>query len=151
MPTVTVACKLPHGLVLRLFAMEDHDEPVMGGGTKTVKRAIAIGDPVTIHGVATPFGQVPKAPIVGGFALTAGVDAEFFAAWLKQNAKSAVVRNGLIFGHEKPETAQKKAAEMADLRSGLEPLVPDKDPRIPRRIETADEQKAKIEKTKIAA
>lgn len=140
MATVTVACKLPHGLMLRLFRMEEHDEPVMGGGTKTVKRAVAIGETLTILGVAAPFGKSPKAQIVGGYALTPGVDADFFKAWMDQNKDSAVVRNKLVMHHEKPDMVAKKAEELAAIRSGLEPLTPDSDPRIPRGVKTADEQ-----------
>lgn len=129
---LTVACKIPNGLILRNFEMVEHDVPIMGGGKKTEKRAVQIGEPIKIHGPATPFGQAPKALIVGGFAMTPGVDADAFNAWLKANADHDAVKNGLIFGYEKADNAEGKAKEMRKVQSGLQPLVPDKDERIPR-------------------
>jgi len=141
--TITVACKVPNGLKLQVHEMHDFDEPVMGGGTKTVPRATPIGEPVFIAGTAAPFGQMPKAEIVGGYALTRNVDADFFAKWMEQNKDSAVVRNHLIFAHTSAAKVRDQANDQADVRSGLEPIAPDTDPRIPRGIKTADEQKKK--------
>jgi hypothetical protein len=135
--TVTVACKMPNGLTLRLFAMEEHTEPVMGGGHRTFQKAVDVGARVVIAGTATPFGSAPKAEVVGGYALTRNVDADFFAKWMEQNKDSALVRNKLIFAHAKTDTARGAAAEMAETRSGLEPLMPDTDPRIPKNVKTA--------------
>lgn len=134
---VTVACKLPHGFDLRVFAMEDYQEPVMGGGWKTVKRAVEFGQRYLLAGVAAPHGMSPVAQMATGYALTHNVDAEFFAEWLKQNADSDVVKNRLIFAAPKPADVADRAKENEKTRSGLEPLVPDSDPRIPRQVKTA--------------
>jgi hypothetical protein len=130
--TVTVACKLPHGLILRLFRMETRNEPVMGGGTREVQVATQVGEPVVIKGYAAPFGQVPSVPIEGGYALTPNVDADFWAAWVKQNEDHDAVRNRLIFANEKSESAQRKAKDQTKVRSGLEPIDPQ---RLPKGIE----------------
>ena len=132
MPTVTVACKVPNGLILRLFNMAEHDEPVMGGGTKTVKKAVQTGEQVTVAGPATPFGVAPRYPIIGGYAMTPNVDADFFTAWLKQNADHDVVKKKLIFASEKVDSVAAKANDHESVLSGLQPLVPDDDKRIPR-------------------
>eukprot|EP01037_Dinobryon_pediforme_P023421 gene23421-24867_t len=132
--TVTVACKIPNGLQLRVFKTEDVEEAVLGGGTRTVKRATQVGDIVKIHGPASPFGVAPKAPIAGGYALTHNVPAEFFAEWMKQNADSDLVRNGLIFASAKPDTTTGWAKERESVRSGLEPIDPTK---LPKGIEPA--------------
>lgn len=124
--TVTVACKLPHGLILRLFDMLDHDEPVMGGGMRTVKKAVPRLETVTLKGYAVPFGKMPDVPVAGGYALTTGVDAEFWDAWLEQNKTTDLVKNNLVFAAERQDTAQGRAREQDEIRNGLEPLDPEK-------------------------
>lgn len=130
--TVTVGCKLPWGLKLRLFKMEPHDEPVMGGGMKSVSRAVQFRDPVVINGCAVAKGVAPEHPIVGGYGLTYNVNAEFFAEWLKQNADHPAVRNNMIFAQGKSASARDQAKEMRGLRSGQEPIAQRDDPRVPR-------------------
>lgn len=139
---VTVACKLPHGLIMRIYEMEDASEQVMGGGARTFKRARQVGDEVKLNGYAVPFGQAPEHPVVAGFALTHNVDAGFFKAWMAANKDHAAVKNGLIFGYAQLDSVTSQAKERGALRSGLEPLNPNKvtqggvpvytDPRMPR-------------------
>ena len=144
MPTVTVACKLPNGLILRVFDMVDRDEPVMGGGMRKVKVAQERPAQVTIKGNAHPQNAAPRAPIIGGFALTQGVDKEFWDLWLAQNKDSDVVRNRLIFAHEntaKTEDAA-RAKDNAKNRSGFERLNPHA---LPKGIEPGSEDMKKIQ------
>lgn len=124
--TVTVACKMPNGLILRAFEMVERDEPVMGGGYKTVKYASQRGEAVTINGPAAPFGAPPKVTTAGGYALTSNVDASFWDAWLAQNAELDAVRNGLIFAMPRQDSAGKEAENRAKIKSGLEALDPEK-------------------------
>ena len=131
-PTVTVACKIPNGLFLRIFDFAEHSEPVMGGGTQTVKRAVQKGAQIKVNGPAVPFGKVPDFMQAGGYALTPGIDKEFFDKWLEQNADLDAVRNRLVFASEKAETTIKRAEDGASILSGLHPINPDKDARIPR-------------------
>jgi hypothetical protein len=121
--TLTVACKMPQGIIARVFEMVDFDEPVMGGGVRTVQRARQLGDPVTIKGFAVPQGHENNAP--GGYALTYGVDAEFFNKWLEQNAETAMIKKGLIFAMSRTDSATSKAKEQAKLKSGLDRLDPE--------------------------
>lgn len=146
---VTVACKLPSGLELRLFNMEDVAEPVFGGGTKQVKQArLKQGSPIIrIFGNSVPFGQAPRCQIVGGFALTPNVDAAFMKEWLTKNKDLDAVKNGLVYAYASAASAVDVARERKELRSGFEPLVPDTDPRVPKStnkalsdIKTAEEQ-----------
>lgn len=88
--TVTVGCKLPHGLVLEL-----------GGNEITVKGA-------------------NSSAIVGGFGLTEGVPADFFDAWMAKNKDMALVKNELIFAQAKTSEAQAEAKDKAANKSGLE-------------------------------
>lgn len=126
---VTIACKHPGGLILRVFKMEDFNEPVMGGGFRTSQRAVKMEQQVVIKGPAVPFGVVPDFRIVGGYALTEGVPADFWAAWLKQNADSDLVKNRMIHAHESTSYMVGQAKEQRELRSGMEPINPTKDPR----------------------
>jgi hypothetical protein len=84
-----------------------------------------------------PFGERPMFDIVAGCALTHNVPEEFWRAWLEQNKHSAVVKESLIFAYEKVESVRDKAKDGAKLMSGLQPLVPDTDSRIPKRIKNA--------------
>lgn len=137
---VIVACKLPHGLRLRLFKMVEGTENVSGNNVRTVKRAEQVGDDVVIKGCAVVVGK--EKALTGGFALTPNVDKAFFDEWLKQNAQHDAVKNGLIFAAPTRDAVEGKAEEGAKLRSGLEPLdmtmvkrgdrMVAADPRIPR-------------------
>jgi hypothetical protein len=130
--TVTVGCKLPHGLELRVFEMEERDEAVIGGGTRVVKVARSAGTSVQINGNAVPHGQAPRHQIVGGFAITSGVDADFWAKWLEQNKDSAIVKSGLIFAAAKAEDIKTEGCNRAKIKSGLEPLAQSGDARAPK-------------------
>ena len=137
--TVTVRCKHPGGLILRVFTMEDYDVPTPAG-VKTEKRAVMRGEPVRINGAGVPLmpnGQPKEIDylIVGGFALTPNVDADFWNEWVRQNKDHPMVKNNLIAAHVSEDSARSESRKMKDLRSGLEPLVPDTDPRIPRRAD----------------
>lgn len=128
MPQVTIACKLPHGLTMRIFDMAEASEPVMGGGSRTVKRAVELPARVTINGWSHPQNSAPHATMSGGYALTNGVDKDFWDKWLAQNKDSDIVVNKLIFAHEKEGSASAQAKEQAEIRSGLERINPEKMP-----------------------
>jgi len=140
---VTVMLKHPHGIIMRLFRMEDVTEPVMGGGVKASKRAVQMGEQVKLNGFARRLGaEAPDFLVVGGYASTPNVDEEFFSEWLRQNADHPLVVNNLIFAQGSENSARDKAKEQKGLKSGLEPLVPDKDERIPKSIKPADKKAA---------
>lgn len=91
MPNITVACKLPHGLVIK-------------AGSKSATLAGA-----------------NSSRIIGGYGLTA-VDKDLFEAWSREFAQFPPLKNGLIFAHDSASKAEGKAAEQADVKTGLEPL-----------------------------
>ncbi|MDB5448416.1 MAG: hypothetical protein JWQ97_3733 [Phenylobacterium sp.] len=138
--TVTVACKLPNGLILRVFDMVEHDEPVMGGGFRSVSRAHQTGTDVVIKGAAAPFGM--EKPLVGGYALTSNVDADFFTRWLEQNAESDMVRNRMVFAHGRADHVRGQAREQDEITSGLEPLKQKGDRRSPKARNVSDVEQA---------
>lgn len=141
--TMSVACKIPAGLILQLCRETEYNEPVMGGGTRAVKKFEKDGETVKLNGFAVPrgadFDPSNVQPISGGFGITHNVDADFFRAWMEQNADLPAVKNGLVFGHERPEFVSGKAKERQDdVLSGLEPLKQNSDPRAPRGIKQAE-------------
>ena len=123
--TVTVACRLPHGLVLQRQVMAKRAEPVMGGGYREFEQATRVGERVVIAGFARPVnpeGDTEFAPLVGGYGLTPGVDKEFFEGWLVENAELDAVKRGFIFAHEKHDTVAGKARAGDAGLSGLEAI-----------------------------
>jgi len=86
-----------------------------------------------IAGNAAPHGMSPKAQVIGGYALTHNVPADFWEAWYDQNRDSEIVKNNIIFAYEKPAMTSGAAKEHRDARSGMERITPDTDPRVPKR------------------
>jgi hypothetical protein len=125
---VTVACKVPNGLRLRLHTMEETTEQVMGGGSRKVKVARHTGDVVVINGNSHPQNAAPRAQIVdgldNGYALTPNVPKAFWGQWLEQNKNIDMVRNGLVFAHDEHRSVEAEAREKKDVRSGMERLDP---------------------------
>lgn len=140
---VTVACKIPNGLRLRVFQMIKSQELVMGGGVREMQIANPVGEPILINGPAVPFGAIPNFLIVGGYALTEGVDKETWDAWLAANKESQMVKNKLVFAYEKDGMAAGAAHEHEEIRTGLEPMVPDTDPRGRSSLKVTQEEEQK--------
>lgn len=135
--TVVVACKL--GIAwyeIQLNQIVPKFEQNMQGG-RTVNEAIRVGPVVRLRGTAYPRGTPPDGfpppPIVvGGAALNYGVDKEWFDEWLKQHRQDPLVMNKLIFAHQSDDVVRGAAKDMASLQSGLEPVNPKGDERIPK-------------------
>ncbi|MDG4906026.1 hypothetical protein P9228_06130 [Mesorhizobium sp. WSM4898] len=130
--TVTVACKLPHGLVLRLHEMVEQNEPTAGGSFRKVKRAQVIGQPVVLKGYLRRFDRRKEpAPMAqdSSYALTHGVDADFFKKWLEQNKDLDAVRNNLVWAHTETDMVEGFIKEHEAQKSGLEPIDPNNLPR----------------------
>lgn len=143
--TVTVACKTPNGIIMRVFKMVKASEQIMGGGSRDIEVAEPMGEPITIYGNRAPWGEQPKCEVVAGYALTRGVPKDFWELWVKQNEQHPLVVNKLIFAHSSDASSADEARDHSASRSGLEALVRDGkgnmiDSRIPKRIATADEQ-----------
>jgi len=130
--TVTVACKMPHGIVIRGFRSAMRSVPVMGGGVRDEKYFEPDGREVTILGNARPVGGEFRTRVVMGFALTQGVPKDLWEEWLASNKSMPAVRNGLIFALGSTSEVAEEARNRGKLRSNLEPLNPNGDPRRPR-------------------
>lgn len=139
---VTVACKVPNGFVLQCFERVDSTEP-SPAGARTVEIARKVYESYTLNGPARPMTGAP-APylIIGGYGLTPNIPKKVWEHWKRDNAEADIVKNGLIFAHEKLERVQSEAKDRRSIRSNMEPLDPDsknadksfKDPRMVRGI-----------------
>lgn len=134
---VTVACKIGVAwLDIQLCRIEDKFEQNMQGG-RTVKEAVRVGQVVRLRGTSYPRGTPPdgfpeRPEMVGGAALTRGVDREFWDEWVKQNRLNPIVTNGMVFAHESEQHVRGMALETAAVLSGLEPVNPKGDARAPK-------------------
>ena len=137
--TVTVACKLPHGLICRIHKKDKRMVPVYGGGYKEEEFWSETGEEFILNGNAYPQNEAPKVPLAHGFALTYGVRKDWWDAWIMQNRLLPAVKNGLIFAHERQGKTEDEAKEKAGVKSGLERLDPKNLPPEFRKIEMAAE------------
>lgn len=107
--TVTVACKLPHGLILE----------VMGPGGRMRHK---------INGARLPVGAdglpIAKFETASTFGLTTGVPKDLWDQWEAENKAYQPYAKGLIFSQGSVNSARDMAADLAELRTGLEPLTP---------------------------
>jgi hypothetical protein len=130
--TVSVACKLPGGLILRRFEWVDTVE-ASPTGPKSVRisRPVA-GSEFHIKGNAELNSMAPNlmdrfgsTAFPGGFAITDGVPADLWEAWHDLMRDSAMIREGLVFALPHAAEAAAEAKTRASLRSGLEAIDPD--------------------------
>lgn len=120
--TVTVACKMPHGVMIRDFAETKFMVDVLGGGKRPEKVFRPVGRPIRIKGPVVPAQFIRLVEVVGGYAITEGVDAQVFARWIDANEEAPFVTNKLIYGHEDGARVRAWAKEHAAIKSGMEPL-----------------------------
>jgi hypothetical protein len=107
--TVTVACKLPHGLILSVTDQS---------GMERKHR---------LNGSRLPYGkdgaQIQRNDVSSGYGLTYGVDSDFFAKWLDENKGARFVKEGLIFAAAKSDSVRDETKDLtAHTRTGLEPI-----------------------------
>ena len=91
--TVTVACNHANGLKLKLYNMEDSEEPVLGGGTRIRKVAVETGDSMVIRGPRFSAENQQRGPKAYGYVLTPGVSAAFMKKWMEDNKGTQLVLN----------------------------------------------------------
>jgi hypothetical protein len=129
--TVTVACRMPNGVVLHVDEFVDV-RITSPGGTETVKMARPVrGESIVLNGYAVSVadiqaGRASGQVIAGGFGLTSGVPKDFWDAWLVQNQNTDLVLRGIVFASKNNGAAQATAIERSgEVKSGLEPMDPD--------------------------
>ena len=127
-------------------------------GPREVPKYERVGQVVRLRGTAYPRGQAPEGfperpIIVDGAALTFNVDKAFWEEWADQNKLHPLVQNRMIFAHTDLGSVRAIAKEMKDQSSGMDPLNPKNDPRMPKstrnevtNIETESERTAKMDR-----
>lgn len=135
--TVTVACKLPNGLILRLFRRTVVLENVLGGGQREVPVFHEQRQMVRLNGWSYPQKKGPRQELAGGYGLTPGVPKDFFDAWLEQNKDADYVRNNLVFAMGSTDSARDRAKDQAEVKSGFERLDPNN---LPKGVQRFDER-----------
>lgn len=121
--TVTVCSKLPYPLVIQGERKIETTEPSPTGG-RPVTKYIPAGPSFEARGVAHPFGHQPPGLLNNGFALTHGIDADAWAAFAEKHRETDFIINRLVFAFAKESDAQVETRKMEDVRSGLEPIDP---------------------------
>lgn len=126
--TVTMGCKVPNGVVLRLFDLVDV-QLSMNGIVLTEKQAQQREGEYVLNGFSIDLGKMaggipPEHQIIGGFGLTSGIPRDFADEWFAQNAQSALVRNKIVFMERNENEARAHARDYASLQSGLQPVDP---------------------------
>lgn len=130
--TVTVACKLPHGLKLRIFAWEKYDELMRDGTVREGKRSRPIPDmEFVVRGTwVASAGQaynqnnaITRELLPGGYAITYGCPKDLWDLWYEQNKESNLVRNHIVFASV--GSPNDEAHEHSGVLSGMEPVNKD--------------------------
>ncbi len=155
---VIVACKLGIAFFqLQLCREEEVDEQTQTG-VRRVKKWTRTGQIVRIRGTAYPRGTPPEGYperpfMVDGAALNFGIDKDFWDQWVEQNRLNPVVVNKMIFAHENRAMVEGLAREQKGVLSGLEPINPKNDKRMPKSsrpdvsdVETEETKAAKMER-----
>lgn len=122
--TVTVACRIPNGIVMQITGLEERLVDRPDGSQVKVKVAIPASERFTLNGCAKYRGGSKEVPheIFQGAGLTFGVPADLFDAWIKANKDADFVKKGLVFAHRRDTRGQ--AVEHSLEASGMEPIDP---------------------------
>lgn len=118
MDTVTVATKLPHGLVASLKDADGHvTEKYLFRGARLAVNAK--GREISTHEVTGDFGEA--------YGLTPNIPRRFWEQWAAENASYPPFAKGFIFAQDNAVNARAQAREFADEKTGLEPMPGDND------------------------
>lgn len=123
--TVTVACKLPHGLQLQLQTKTNVKIVTRDGGQQDAVQWAKDGVTYTVHGTAIAKGEIPRYKMVAGYALTPGIPKNFWDAWWDQNQSAPYCKQNLIFAYESLDRVRGTAKDNREVRTGQEPLNSD--------------------------
>ena len=136
--TVTVACRLPLGLIMQLHDFEERMSDRPDGSQRKIKVAVPASDRVVLNGCAKYRGgrHENAHEIYQGAGLTFGVPKDLFERWMEANKDSDFVKKGLVFAHVRDTRGQ--AVDHSNERSGMEPIDPKSvAPEFQRAIQTA--------------
>ena len=124
--TVVVACKLPQGFRARLFKKGEMRTTTPAGVVQSITQFQPTGAEYIFKGPQHGQNEGPRVLTASGFALTVGVPADFWDAWLDQHKEHDLVKSGLIFAFERRNDAVACAKEHKGIKTGLERIDPSK-------------------------
>lgn len=139
---ITVACKLPRGLWLRVYGFVETQESVMGGGTRLAKKAVQKGDRIHINGYLKPNAKVQQPSQEASYAVTQGVDEDFMKLWESQREEGDPLVKDKIIIWAHPDKIEGLIRENSKRRSGFEALDPEKLPSVAKGVSSFDGKKA---------
>lgn len=118
MATVSIACKLPHGIFAQLYKMVETPTGPQGLMTPTAEP----------EGERIRFNGSNHRDAIAGWGVTDNVDEHWANAWMAQNSTLQAVKAGLIFVRASAAKIAGEAKEKALVLSGFEALDPTKPP-----------------------
>lgn len=126
---VHVICRIPSGIVLRLYDPEDvlarRTAHQSGQPITALLRPLA---EVTLRGARDDERFDLRDNLILGRHGVTRVSHDFWEAWIAQNAESPLLRQRLIFADTTRRRARDQAAELAQSPTGFEGLNPEKLP-----------------------
>ena len=141
--TVTIACKLPCGILAEVWDMDPDKAMTVPdgiGGTKQIHprlRYSALSEKLLIKGHAAarrmekgddkgvPIEELPRLEqVADGFGLTFGVNKDWADLWFEQNRDWPPVREGMIFMATNATSARDQAKDHKGIKTGMEPINP---------------------------
>jgi hypothetical protein len=121
--TYFVACRHLGGLIIQSYAPMKEMEPVIGGGQREVTRYRTTGAQFKLNGPLRALKEMnPHAIGMTGYAMTEGVPADLWEEWMRHNAESALVKNHMVFGHERRDAVEGWAREHKGVVHNFEPV-----------------------------
>lgn len=134
---VAVACKIGVAYIdLQIFRpvtkMQDTQT-----GPREVREFVRQQQIVRVRGTAYPRGTVPtgypaRPEMWNGFAITFGIDKEFWELYEEQNRNSPFIKNGLLIADEDQNRLRARTLDGRDVRSSIDPVTGDNDTRMPK-------------------
>lgn len=124
--TVTVCCRLPHGLRLRLTPEGDVQRRAELSKAGTPDRSpTGYVKEVVVQGANRAPNYHPKDNVLLGRVGRTVVDKPFWDAWLAAHKDSDLVKNNCVFAELTDAKADAKAAEFSKVKTGFEPVDPE--------------------------
>lgn len=127
---VFVVSKITRGLYLDIFNPIVQKVPRRGGGFDEVTTQMRMPERIRIKPAVMGFGLIPNYPIIDGFSITRDVPAAHWRKWVEQNSNYEPYTMGILRAFDTEAEAIAYAKEHRELRTGLEPLNQDGDPRV---------------------
>lgn len=134
---VAIACKIGVAyLDLQIFrpVTKMHDTQT---GPREVREFVREQRIIRVRGTAYPRGTVPtgypeRPEMWNGYAITRGIDKDFWDVYAEQNRNSPYVKNGLLLADEDENRLRARTLEGRDMRSSIDPVTGENDGRMPK-------------------